>query len=49
MGGLIAEKLSRMPIGTHLELTYEDYSAHLRRISGILTDSDFLSEIEIQP
>ena len=49
MAQLLIDKLAGMQIGTHLELTYEDYSGHFRKITGILTDSDFQSGVEISP
>lgn len=47
MAGLIAKKLSKLPIGTHAELTYENGIAHIEKACGIVTDSDFTANIEI--
>lgn len=44
---LIAKKLSKLPIGTQVEITYENSSAQLVKISGIIADSDFEANVEI--
>lgn len=46
MANLKLKKLSRMPIGTHVEITYSAGDSN-RKISGILTDSDFSESVEI--
>ena len=47
MASLIAKKLSKLPIGTHIEVTYGDGVSHHETIAGIITDSDFTANIEI--
>ncbi len=47
MANLIAKKLSKLPIGTHVELTYGDGASHHEKVSGIITDSDFTANIEM--
>ena len=47
MANLIVKKLSRLPIGTHVEIAYGDGAAHHKQVSGIITDSDFSSSVEI--
>lgn len=47
MAGLIAKKLSKLPIGTHVELTYGDGASHHEKVAGIITDSDFTANVEI--
>lgn len=49
MASLIAKKLSKQPIGTHVELTYGDGGTHHNIISGVITDSDFSANVEITP
>lgn len=49
MASLIAKKLAKQPIGTHVELTYGDGAAHHEMVSGIITDSDFTANVEITP
>ena len=48
MASLIAKKLSKQPIGTHVELTYGDGASHHEKVSGIITDSDFTANVEIK-
>ena len=47
MASLIAKKLSKLPIGTHVEVTYGDGASHHETVTGIITDSDFTANIEI--
>lgn len=47
MASLIAKKLSKQPIGTHVELTYGDGATHHEIVSGVITDSDFSADVEI--
>lgn len=47
MASLISKKLSKQPIGTHVEITYGDGSVHHEMVNGIITDSDFTANIEI--
>lgn len=47
MASLIAKKLSKQPIGTHVELTYGDGGTHYEIVSGVITDSDFSANVEI--
>lgn len=47
MASLIAKKLSKLPIGTHVELTYGDGASHHEKVAGIITDSDFSANVEI--
>lgn len=47
MASLIAKKLSKQPIGTHVELTYGDGATHHEIVSGVITDSDFSANVEI--
>lgn len=47
MASLIAKKLSKLPIGTHVELTYGDGASHHEKVAGIITDSDFTANVEI--
>lgn len=47
MANLIAKKLAKQPIGTHVEVTYGDGAAHHETVSGIITDNDFTSNVEI--
>lgn len=47
MASLIAKKLSKQPIGTHVELTYGDGASHHEKVSGIITDSDFTANVEV--
>ena len=47
MASLIAKKLSRLPIGTHVEITYNDGTPNHDNISGVITDSDFEANVEI--
>lgn len=48
MASLIAKKLSKQPIGTHVELTFGDGASHHEKVSGIITDSDFTANVEIK-
>ena len=43
---LFAKKLSKRPIGAHVELTIENGSA-LEKVTGVITDSDFTTSVEI--
>ena len=47
MANLIAKKLSKLPIGTQVEVTYGDGASHHEIAAGIITDSDFSANIEI--
>ncbi len=47
MANLIAKKLGKQPIGTHVEVTYGDGGAHHEMVCGIITDSDFTANVEI--
>ena len=47
MASLIAKKLSKLPIGTQVEVTYGDGASHHEIAAGIITDSDFSANIEI--
>lgn len=47
MASLIAKKMSKQPIGTHVELTYGDGATHHEIVSGVITDSDFSANVEI--
>ena len=47
MASLIAKRLSKLPIGTHVELTYGDGSSHHDQVRGVITDSDFTTSVEI--
>lgn len=47
MANLIAKKLGKQPIGTHVEVTYGDGAAHHEMVSGVITDSDFSANVEI--
>lgn len=47
MASLIAKKLSKLPIGTHIEVTYGDGADHHEKVAGVITDSDFSANIEI--
>ncbi|MBR4961214.1 MAG: hypothetical protein IKY52_09985, partial [Clostridia bacterium] len=47
MANLMAKKLSKQPIGTHVELTYGDGAAHHEKVRGVITDSDFKENVEI--
>ena len=48
MASLIAKKLSRLPIGTGVELTYELETFKNERVTGTVIDSDFSEGLEIQ-
>ena len=48
MASLIAKKLSKLPIGSQVEITYENSSAQLVKIAGIVTDSDFEANVEVK-
>ena len=43
---LFAKKLSKKPIGTHVELIFDSGEA-LKTVTGVITDSDFTSSVEI--
>ena len=43
---LFAKKLSKKPIGTHVELTVDSGDA-LEKVAGVITDSDFTTSVEI--
>ena len=43
---LFAKKLSKKPIGTHVELTI-DVGSSLEKVAGVITDSDFSTSVEI--
>ena len=47
MANLIAKKLAKQPIGTHVEVTYGDGATHHETVIGIITDSDFAANVEI--
>lgn len=47
MASLIAKKLAKQPIGTHVEITYGDGSSHHEKLRGMITDSDFTANVEI--
>lgn len=47
MAGLIAKKLSKLPIGSQVDITYDNGENQLVKLSGILTDNDFEANIEI--
>ena len=47
MASLIAKKLSKQPIGTHVELTYGEGAAYHENVSGVITDNDFTENVEI--
>lgn len=43
---LLAKKVSKKPIGTHVEVTMDTGEA-LEKITGVITDSDFSTSVEI--
>lgn len=43
---LFAKKLSKKPIGTHVELTVDSGDA-LEKVTGVITDSDFTTSVEV--
>ena len=43
---LFAKKLSKKPIGTHVELTV-DSGEDLEKVAGVITDSDFSASVEV--
>lgn len=47
MANLIAKKLSQLPIGTNVELTYLYGGTQAEKKAGVITDSDFSSSIEL--
>lgn len=47
MANLIAKKMSRLPIGTQVELTWGDGTGHYKQVSGTIVDSDFSASIEL--
>ena len=47
MATLITKKLSKQPIGTHVELAYGDGAIHHEIASGVITDNDFSANVEI--
>lgn len=49
MASLISKRLSRLPIGTRLSITYGDGASHHEVVEGIITDTDFSSSLELTP
>lgn len=47
MGSLIFKKLANMPIGTELEVTYEEEASCISRMDGIVTGNDFSNSLEL--
>ena len=47
METLMTKKLKKMPIGTHVEVTYGNGTSHHEKVTGIITDSDFIKNVEI--
>lgn len=47
MAGLITKKLSRLPIGTYLELTAQNGGLSSDLIAGHITDNDFSESLEL--
>lgn len=47
MAGLISKKLSRLPIGTYLELTAQNGGRDADLIAGHITDNDFSESLEL--
>lgn len=49
MAGLIAKKLSRLPVGARVSISYGDGSAYLETVEGTITDNDFSTSLELRP
>lgn len=49
MASLIAKRLSRLPIGTRVSITYGDGASHHEVLEGVITDTDFSSSLELTP
>lgn len=47
MANLMAKKLAKQPIGTHVDITYGDGQTHHEKVTGVITDSDFSANVEI--
>lgn len=47
MAGLIAKKLMKLPIGSHVEIRYGDGTTYHEKITGIIIDNDFTENVEI--
>ena len=43
---LVAKKVAKKPIGTHIEVTFDNGDS-LEKVTGIITDSDFATGVEI--
>lgn len=49
MASLISKRLSRLPIGTRVSVTYGDGTSHYEVVEGVISDTDFSSSLELTP
>lgn len=49
MASLISKRLSRLPIGTRVSITYGDGTSHYEVVEGVISDTDFSSSLELTP
>lgn len=47
MASLIEKKLSKLPVGTLIEVTYGDGASHYEKKQGTITDSDYTTSLEL--